>query len=132
MEWKDRIAREEVFNKKRPFLLELLSNRLGDHSTSDDSSAYRSKETLKEQFKFDGMIRMKKYLVNKKYCLVFKSRLWNDKMEEEINKKDFEELKKCLSNVYMYVYKLGLKCRTHTSWIIIWWCLFWINRSFKR
>jgi len=35
-------AREIAVNESRPVLIEAMTYRIGHHSTSDDSSAYRS------------------------------------------------------------------------------------------
>ena len=37
-------ARELALQEKRPVLVEAMSYRIGHHSTSDDSSAYRAKK----------------------------------------------------------------------------------------
>ena len=42
-----RLAREEVLSRPGPVLLEALTYRRGHHSTSDDSTRYRSLETIK-------------------------------------------------------------------------------------
>lgn len=44
-----REARKRAVQEKRPMLLELMTYRVGDHTTSDDSSAYRKED--KEQVK---------------------------------------------------------------------------------
>lgn len=63
-------ARELIIKEKRPVLIEAMSYRIGDHSTSDFSKAYRSdkemekwKEMLK---KFKSPIdRLEKYMEKK-------------------------------------------------------------------
>jgi len=40
-------AREYIVKNKRPFLIELITYRVGDHSTSDHSVLYRKEEELK-------------------------------------------------------------------------------------
>ncbi len=42
------IAREYIMTKKRPFLIEFITYRVGDHSTSDYSKLYRNDEEMKK------------------------------------------------------------------------------------
>ena len=63
-------AREMIIKEKRPVLIEAMSYRVGDHSTSDFSQRYRDeKEMLKWKellTKFKSPIfRLEKYLLNK-------------------------------------------------------------------
>jgi 2-oxoisovalerate dehydrogenase E1 component alpha subunit len=70
-----RVCREE----SRPVLIEALTYRIGHHSTSDDSSAYRSKDEVKS-WGVDGPInRFRRYLEGKG--------LW-DKGREEVQVKE--------------------------------------------
>ena len=41
-------ARELIIKEKRPVLIEAMSFRVGDHSTSDFSAAYRNDEEMKK------------------------------------------------------------------------------------
>lgn len=41
-------ARQMIVEKKRPFMIEFITYRVGDHSTSDHSVLYRTEEELKE------------------------------------------------------------------------------------
>ena len=62
-------AREMIIRDKRPVLIEAMSYRIGDHSTSDFSAAYRTEEEMK---KWKSLIdnfsnpihRLEKYLLN--------------------------------------------------------------------
>uniref|UniRef100_A0A7S3FUT9 2-oxoisovalerate dehydrogenase subunit alpha n=1 Tax=Strombidium rassoulzadegani TaxID=1082188 RepID=A0A7S3FUT9_9SPIT len=64
-------AREMILREKRPVLIEAISYRVGDHSTSDFSQAYRNEEEMKKwndllkQVK-DPIERLEKYMVTKK------------------------------------------------------------------
>lgn len=41
-------AREMIVRDKRPCLIEAISYRVGDHSTSDNSATYRTDEEMKK------------------------------------------------------------------------------------
>lgn len=63
-------AREHILKEKRPVLIEAISYRVGDHSTSDFSQRYRDETEMKkwEELlqKFSNPIeRIEKYLKNK-------------------------------------------------------------------
>ncbi|XP_064484799.1 2-oxoisovalerate dehydrogenase subunit alpha, mitochondrial-like isoform X2 [Ornithodoros turicata] len=68
-------AREICLEEKRPVLIEAMTYRIGHHSTSDDSTAYRSVDEVRHWDQMDHPIsRMRKYLMSKGY--------WDDKKEE--------------------------------------------------
>lgn len=57
-------ARNYIIEFKKPALLEIMSYRIGDHSTSDASTLYRSAEELKSWHEVNNAIlRFTKYLV---------------------------------------------------------------------
>jgi len=63
-------AREMIIKEKKPVLIEAISYRVGDHSTSDFSQRYRDEEEMKkwEELlgKFSSPIeRMEKYLTKR-------------------------------------------------------------------
>jgi 2-oxoisovalerate dehydrogenase E1 component alpha subunit len=59
-------AREIAVTQSRPVLIEAMTYRLGHHSTSDDSTAYRSIDEINSWEKDDNpILRFKNYLVNK-------------------------------------------------------------------
>ncbi|CAI6363488.1 unnamed protein product [Macrosiphum euphorbiae] len=68
-------AREYVMNNTRPLILEAMTYRRGHHSTSDDSTAYRSKDEIKEWSNKNPITRLKR--------LLEKNNLWNDQNEVE-------------------------------------------------
>lgn len=47
-----------------PCLIEAVTYRLGDHTTSDDASRYRSPEEAQENWKQEPIARLRAYLVN--------------------------------------------------------------------
>eukprot|EP00889_Picochlorum_renovo_P001113 jgi/Picre1/28143/NNA_003549.t1 len=58
-----RMAREYVSATGLPVLLELLSHRLGDHSTSDDCTRYMPTTLLEQSMKVgDPLFRLKRFL----------------------------------------------------------------------
>ena len=64
-------AREIIIREKRPALIEAISYRVGDHSTSDFSAAYRNEKEMKKWdellSKFGNPItRLENYLLNNK------------------------------------------------------------------
>jgi len=68
-------AREIAVTENRPVLIEAMTYRIGHHSTSDDSSAYRSVDEVK-QFNEDHPIkRFSNYLESKG--------LWSEEKEKE-------------------------------------------------
>ncbi len=46
----------------KPYLIETLSYRLGDHTTSDDASRYRSQQELDQHWQLEPVVRLKRYL----------------------------------------------------------------------
>ncbi|RKO92231.1 branched chain ketoacid dehydrogenase E1, alpha polypeptide, isoform CRA_b [Blyttiomyces helicus] len=72
-------ARRRAIDGPRPILIEALTYRVGHHSTSDDSSAYRSKTEVSDWAKQDSpMNRFRKYLESKS--------LWSDEEEKAFRK----------------------------------------------
>ncbi|EGF83280.1 hypothetical protein BATDEDRAFT_9167 [Batrachochytrium dendrobatidis JAM81] len=73
-------ARRMAIEEERPVLIEAMTYRVGHHSTSDDSSAYRSKQEVAEwQQNHSPMVRFRKYLEARS--------LWSEE-EEQAFKKD--------------------------------------------
>jgi len=69
-----KVAREFVLKNNRPILFEALAYRIGHHSTSDDSSAYRKPEELEVWNTVEHPItKLKNYMIN---------RSWWDEHEE--------------------------------------------------
>ncbi|PWO00301.1 putative 2-oxoisovalerate dehydrogenase alpha subunit mitochondrial precursor [Tilletiopsis washingtonensis] len=72
-------ARARAIAEHRPMLIECMTYRVGHHSTSDDSSAYRSASDVDRRRSADNPLhRMAEYLKARGW--------WNDKQEEEIKK----------------------------------------------
>jgi 2-oxoisovalerate dehydrogenase E1 component alpha subunit len=68
--WANKKARELILKEKRPVLIEAMSYRVGDHSTSDFSQRYRDEKEMKKWKelleKFSSPIeRLEKYLTRR-------------------------------------------------------------------
>ncbi|MEE9165353.1 MAG: pyruvate dehydrogenase (acetyl-transferring) E1 component subunit alpha [Nitrospinota bacterium] len=61
-----------------PTLIEAVTYRLGDHTTADDASRYRSEKEIDEWRSKDPIARFKSYLESKQ--------IWNENFEKEIRK----------------------------------------------
>ena len=61
-----------------PTLIEAVTYRLGDHTTADDASRYRSNKEIEVWNRKDPIIRFKLYLESKQ--------IWNENFEKEIRK----------------------------------------------
>ncbi len=74
-------------------LIECMTYRLGDHTTSDDSLKYRSEEEIKEMWKKEPITRLKLFLQ--------KNNMWDEKygdwVQEECNKEVEAAVEKGLS-----------------------------------
>lgn len=60
-------ARKVAVDNNEPVLVEAMSYRLGAHSTSDDPSGYRSRDEEDKWRAVDPVLRMKNWLVAKKW-----------------------------------------------------------------
>jgi pyruvate dehydrogenase E1 component alpha subunit len=72
-----------------PTLVEMLTYRLGGHSTSDDPRAYRGDGEVDERRRADPLVRLRGYL----------ERLgaWGDVEQERLERELVEELKACIA-----------------------------------
>jgi len=66
-------AIERARRGEGPTLIEAVTYRLGDHTTADDASRYRTKEELEEWEGRDPILRLRRYLVEQG--------LWDDDQE---------------------------------------------------
>ncbi|GAA3912796.1 pyruvate dehydrogenase (acetyl-transferring) E1 component subunit alpha [Litoribacillus peritrichatus] len=67
-------------------LIEAVTYRLGDHTTADDATRYRSPEEVKEAWKNEPIKRLQTYLVQKNWWSESKEKDWQaecDKLVEE-------------------------------------------------
>lgn len=80
-----RRARQYCLSESKPILIEAMTYRVGHHSTSDDSSAYRdTKEVQEWDTKESPINRIKLYLCN--------NGLWNEDQDQEIRRQARAEL----------------------------------------
>jgi 2-oxoisovalerate dehydrogenase E1 component alpha subunit len=75
-----RAAAEEAIaaarDGKGPRFIEAVTYRLGDHTTSDDASRYRSAEEVQAHWKQEPVTRLRSYLVRQK--------MWSKADEEQL------------------------------------------------
>ncbi|MBS7661832.1 pyruvate dehydrogenase (acetyl-transferring) E1 component subunit alpha [Pseudomonas lalucatii] len=71
-----RSALERTRQGKGPVLLECLSYRLGDHTTADDASRYRSSEEVKQAWQEEPIKRLQSYLAAQG--------VWDEQREQEL------------------------------------------------
>ncbi|KAJ3110085.1 hypothetical protein HDU96_006929 [Phlyctochytrium bullatum] len=72
-------ARRIAVEEGRPVLIEALTYRVGHHSTSDDSAAYRPKKEVSDWMKQDSPIsRFRRYLESKGW--------WNEDQDQALRK----------------------------------------------
>ena len=82
-------ARALALEKSRPVLIEAMTYRRGHHSTSDDSTRYRSISEIKHWHEnYDPMARFRKYLESKG--------LWDDEQEQLMRDRERLEVIKAL------------------------------------
>jgi 2-oxoisovalerate dehydrogenase E1 component alpha subunit len=86
-----RKARELSVKEGRPVLIEAMTYRIGHHSTSDDSTRYRSKEELKSWISDEKnpIARTRKHLISRN--------LWNDDQENVLREETKRLVLKVLS-----------------------------------
>ncbi len=62
-----------------PTFIECFTYRLGDHTTSDDATKYRSEKEVKTWEKKDPILRLRKFMI--------KNKLLNEKTDQELTKR---------------------------------------------
>lgn len=78
-------ARKHAVEDSRPVLIEAMTYRVGHHSTSDDSSAYRSVDEVRTwQQRDHPILRFKKYLKVKNILSDEFDKEWKDKSRKEV------------------------------------------------
>lgn len=101
-------ARQIAVEESRPILIEALTYRVGHHSTSDDSSKYRSKEEIEHwRVKCDPVMRLRIWLQNNGWWnLADEQNLQTDIREKMMLALQNAETRKkpCLSNLFKDVY----------------------------
>lgn len=70
------VALERARQGKGPHLLECISYRLGDHTTADDATRYRSAEEVKQAWLAEPIRRLQRYLADQG--------LWDEQQEQAL------------------------------------------------
>lgn len=81
-------ARERAIRGEGPTLIEAMMYRLSPHSTSDNDLVYRAKEEVEENWKKDGLPKMKSYLIE--------NGLWTEEQDEALAKDIQLQLKEAI------------------------------------
>lgn len=82
-------AAERARRGQGPILIELLTYRLGGHSTSDDPKVYRPDEELEHHREGDPLTRARRYLERQK--------AWSEDEERELRRSAQQEIKDCIA-----------------------------------
>lgn len=78
-------ARQLVVEENKPTLIEAMTYRIGHHSTSDDSSAYRSVDEVRFWHQTDHPIsRLRKYMENQGWWDDDKEKLWKEETKKQV------------------------------------------------
>lgn len=78
-------ARSICLEELRPVLIEAMTYRIGHHSTSDDSSAYRSVDEVRSWDQKDHPIsRLRKYLERKNWWSETAEQAWKDAAKKQV------------------------------------------------
>jgi len=81
-------ARNAAIKDCRPVLVEAMSYRVGHHSTSDDSSRYRSSEDIKSwQQNNNPLTRLRLYLEDQQW--------WDAEKDRDLWKRSLDHVKRC-------------------------------------
>ncbi|MBP9721575.1 MAG: pyruvate dehydrogenase (acetyl-transferring) E1 component subunit alpha [Gammaproteobacteria bacterium] len=83
-------AVDQARNNKGPMLIEAITYRMGDHTTADDASRYRSKTEVEVAATKDPIQRLYNYLVNKN--------LWTATQENNLIKSCQEQVEQAVNN----------------------------------
>lgn len=83
-------ARERAVRGEGPTLIEAMMYRLSPHSTSDNDLAYRTKEEVDENWRKDGIPKMKQYLME--------HGLWSEEQDEALSREISQQLKEAIES----------------------------------
>ena len=100
-------AVEDARNGKGPTLIECLTYRLGDHTTSDDAKKYRDEKELQEWMKKDPLLRLERYMIKNKIANInyFKKvEVITRKLIDDAVKKAESYPKQPINEMFEYVY----------------------------
>lgn len=99
---------ESARKNNKPALIELVTYRMGDHTTADDATRYRKPETLAEWEKKDPINRLKIFMMN--------SRDWTDAKDKKLIEECTKEVDEAVkgyeaeepadpADMFKYIYK---------------------------
>jgi 2-oxoisovalerate dehydrogenase E1 component alpha subunit len=78
-------ARKKATEEYKPIVIEAITYRLGHHSTSDDSSRYRSNSEVEEwRQKYHPISRLYKFLINKNWWNEEEDKTWKLKARNDV------------------------------------------------
>lgn len=83
-------ARERALRGEGPTLIEAVMYRLSPHTTSDNDLVYRTKEEVDENWKKDGIPKLKSYLIE---C-----NIWDEAQDEALNKELHKQVKEAIDS----------------------------------
>ncbi|KAI1298613.1 2-oxoisovalerate dehydrogenase subunit alpha, mitochondrial [Halotydeus destructor] len=93
-------AREICINESRPVLVEAMTYRIGHHSTSDDSTAYRSVDEVRYWHQKDHPItRMRLYMERNQWWSEDQEKEWKDMSKMKVMEAFADAEKKLKPNV---------------------------------
>jgi len=106
-----KVAKEAVDKARKgkgPTLIEAVTYRLGDHSTSDDAKRYRSQKEVEKWLKKDPVLRLEKYMKSHKMLTdAYKKQVAKkakDLVEKEVEKyESYPHAKK--KDIFSYMFK---------------------------
>ncbi len=75
-----------------PCVIEAISYRLSDHTTADDAGRYRSEAELKENWKYDPILRLKTYMLDNKLITESELEAIHDNSVQEVEQQVQEYL----------------------------------------
>ncbi|KAF2364995.1 Dehydrogenase E1 component [Trinorchestia longiramus] len=80
-----RAARQIAVSENRPVLIEAMTYRIGHHSTSDDSSAYRSVDEVRHWDSTQHPIaRLRTYMTDRSYWDDHKDKQWKEECHKKV------------------------------------------------
>lgn len=78
-------AKKLSISESRPVLIEAMTYRVGHHSTSDDSSAYRSVDEVSYWDRDDNpILRLKKYMLDRNWWTEEREKEWRTQVRKDV------------------------------------------------
>ncbi len=100
-------ALEDAYNGI-PTLVECMTYRLGDHTTSDDNTKYRSKKEVEAHEKLEPISRLRNYMYSEKIISKAEDKVILEKAKKEVDAavKKFEQIKPySAEDIIKYLYE---------------------------